>query len=283
MSVGASRTTNWYHAAREDTVDAEIEGILHDQMGWLWYRCRHLAERIVKPDGPDDWDAWAVVAKLTPELNQAVLTRFVERAKKGWFDQQPIVARAAQVRILLQYCVLQEGKERFRQLGIDERLVTSWYDDDDEEVDPLEHIEDKEAPSALTRMVDSEERTAVVRHALRLENPSRLLALVGLHAADLVTHDHFVAASRRVAGGKRFLVRDPEEAWQLFQGARTHECADDPAWWRHTFAEIVRFHTPLGDAPEPLVLKAVNALEKQVERAAKDVKAAMGSTTEAAS
>jgi len=251
--------------------DKEVLDILWQQDRWLYGRCVALA-RLLAPRSPEGKVSASSVEDLACDVQGAVLERFFESDRRGWFDQHAHASRAAQVRTLLKFCLMQEQKVRFSDLAEASRRANGYVDEEGEFVDPLDAVPD-DARLAPDQQLSERRRLGALRaQVLALPNPNRKLTILATHLRPHVAKEHFTDAAAFVAGGSRFLARDPREAWTLFTEAHASHGDDDSPEWRRVFAEIVRSDSPLGELPEPLLRKAVNSVEQTLSRALQDLR-----------
>lgn len=258
----------------------EIRTIVEAQRKWAWWRCHDVAEALVKGGSDDTRARVAAVKELADEMLQGVMDRFVQRTREGFFLQKPRVNREAQVRTLLQFCILQEKTAQIRALRIDLRAVREGTEDVEGE-DVVERIPDG-GPNAEEGAIARQTRDGVLTAVQRLSHPVRKLVVMGIFAREMITRADVDAAAEHVASGKRFVVRPAAEVWELIERTRVDPAVDGDAMWRRAFAETLRFDLPFGDADDAAVSLAVNALEKQLERGLVDLREALADGDEEA-
>jgi hypothetical protein len=234
--------------------------VLTSQLGWLEARCQR--EATLRP-GLDAED-----------LFQAVLSEFIQQAREGFFDQAAYKSFEAQVRTLLAQCLLHQRTAAWRKDRISRAEVA--HQEGDEEAEPLDKLPSPSTPSAdqLQLALDAPKVLAAVRG---MENPARRLLLLALYFPDLLTREDLEAAARFRRGGGEAVRRPVALAWKLFQQHRGRSAlVMDETRWKETVTEILRFDGPLGSAPRPQLLRAINTVEKQVARAREELAGLVG-------
>ena len=224
---------------------------LERQADWLYRRAAWSARKL-RPGSTQ-----ATVSDLARDLFGDTAVRFLEKADGGWFDERPRVSLEAQVRALLAWCLLQAETDAIRKAR---RLV------------PLDEAPEAESHADADEAIDGRRREERVKRAVHDLGPARRLWYLAIHRPDELTLDHVREAAAFRQGGGAAVQRSVDEAWALFVERRADRSlvADEPRWKR-TVATIFRTTAQIERVEVPELRRAVNAVDVQLCRAAREL------------